>query len=115
MNIEAASTYHRYIIVTVLIAIVTAFTMGGNPALLLIVEFAMWGFNVFCCYKLAEAIGRSAVVWAILGLIGFLLLWIPQLLLLNESNKAFKAQGMKIGFFGGATKVAELAGEVRNQ
>lgn len=106
MNTEIASTYHRYIVITVLVALIAAFILGGNTALLLIIEFAMWAFNVFCCYKLAQVIGKSPVLWAVLGFVGFLLLWIPQLLLLNETNKAFKAQGMKIGFLGGATKVA---------
>jgi hypothetical protein len=102
-HIEAASTYHRYIVITVLIALIAFFLLDGTLVLLLI-EFCIWVFNIFCCYKLAQAIGRSAVVWAVLGLVGFFLFCIPQLLLLNETNKAFEAQGMKIGFLAARPK-----------
>lgn len=104
MNIEAASTYHRYLVITILISVLSIF-LKNAPALQGLVGLSMWLANVYCCYKLALAIGKSPALWVVLGLIGFLLMCIPQLLLLNAANKVFRSQGMKIGLFGGATRV----------
>ena len=104
MDIGSASKYHRYLIATVLGALLAALFLRQYAELQVTVLLCLWVLNVFCCYKLASAIGRPGLLWAVLGLVGFFLLWIPQLLLINAANKVFKAQGFKIGFLGGATR-----------
>jgi hypothetical protein len=104
MDISSASRYHQYLIVTVLVSLLSALFLRQLPVVQSVVLLCLWTFNVFCCYKLASAIEKPPVLWAVLGLVGFFLLWIPQLLLINSANKVFKASGLKIGFLGGATR-----------
>ena len=103
MNLEEASKYHRFIVQTffalILFAIAGSFIPEGSPfyylGLVLIV------FNMFCCFKLASAIEKSGLLWCILSFFGFFLIWVPQFLLINSANKAFKAAGKKTNFMGG--------------
>lgn len=104
MDVGSASRYHQYLIVTVLISLLSALFLRQYPVVQPVILIFLWFFNVFCCYKLASAIEKPPILWAVLGLVGFFLLWIPQLLLVNSANKAFKAMGLKIGFLGGATR-----------
>lgn len=104
MDIGSASKYHRYLIITVLAALISALFLRQFAEAQAVVLLCLWVLNVFFCYKLASAIQKQAVLWAVLGLAGFFLLWIPQLLLINAANKLFKTQGLKIGFLGGATR-----------
>ena len=104
MNIEEASTYHRYIIISVLVYFVAAFFLGDIPALRFGLAGIAWISNIYFGYKLAKALGKPAGLWIFFGVAGPILLWIPHLLLLNSANKAFRSNGMKIGFLGGATK-----------
>lgn len=104
MDINSASKYHQYLIITVLVALLSAFFLRQIPTLQTAILLCLWILNVFFCYKLASAIEKPSVLWAVLGLVGFFLIWIPQLLLVNSANKVFKAMGLKIGFLGGATK-----------
>lgn len=107
MNLETASKYHRYIIVSILVAIISFYLLKEFPNIRGGIGISLWLFNVFCCYKLAESINKQAILWAFLGLLGFAIIWIPQLLLINAANKLFKAEGMKIGFLGGASKATQ--------
>jgi len=103
-RVEEASKYHRYIIVTVLLSIISVVLLHTVPVAQGLIVLGLWVFNVFCCYKLAGALGKAPLLWALLALVGYTLLWIPQLLLINSANKMFRSRGMKIGFLGGATK-----------
>ena len=105
MNFDQASSYHRYIIVSVLVYLIALFALGSIPLLQIGIAVGAWIANVYFGYKLACALGKSGALWAVLGVVGPLLMWIPHLLLLNSANKAFKQNGMKIGFLGGASKV----------
>lgn len=104
MDVGSASRYHQFLIIIVVVALLTALFLRQLPIAQSAILLCLWVINVFCCYKLASAIEKPAALWAALGLVGFFLLWIPQLILLNSANKKFKAMGLKIGFLGGATK-----------
>ena len=103
-NIFVASRYHRLLIIAFLLFLVAAFTLRDAPEALAIVLLPIWIVNIVCCYKLALAMGRPPALWATVGAIGFFIVWIPQLLLINAANKGFKAEGLKVGFLGGATR-----------
>jgi hypothetical protein len=103
VNLEAASKYHRYLILTVLVSLVSWALLRGFPLLQVGVVVVLWLVNVWCCYGLAKALGKSPAFWAVLGFLGYLLIWLPQLLLVNAANKAFKTAGYRVGFLGGAS------------
>jgi hypothetical protein len=104
MNIEAASSYHQYMVGTVLACFVSAYALSNFPVERSLILLLLWAFNVYCCYRLATAIDKSGMFWGFLGVIGFFCIFVPQLLLLNTANKIFRSAGMKIGFLGGASK-----------
>lgn len=104
MNIQTASKYHHYLIVTIFLAVLTALFLRQFPVAQVTALLALWLFNVFCCYKLGSSFGKPALLWALVGLLGFFILCIPQLLLIDFANKVFKAAGLKIGFLGGAIR-----------
>ncbi len=105
MNLEEASTYHRYIILSVLTYFLTAFFLAEMLQLAIGIVIVLWVCNIFFGYRLAEALGKSGWLWVVFGIPGPFLLWIPYLLLVNAANKAFRAEGMKIGFLGGARRI----------
>jgi len=104
MNMQTASKYHQYLIVTIFLAVLAALFLQQLAAVQAAVLLVLWLFNVFCCYKLGSSFGKPALLWALVGLLGFFILCIPQLLLIDFANKVFKAAGLKIGFLGGATR-----------
>jgi hypothetical protein len=104
MNLEGASKFHRYIIVSVPVYFAAAFFLANVPILRFTLAGVAWLANVYFGYKLASALGKSAALWGVLGFFGPLLIWIPHLLLLNSANKKFKENGMKIRFLGGTSK-----------
>ena len=66
------------------------------------VAIGLWLANLYFTPKLALALNKSGLVWFVMAIVGPVILWIPQLLLLNAANKLFRAEGLKIGFLGGA-------------
>jgi hypothetical protein len=108
MDLEQASIYHRNIILLVLVYLIAFFGLSRFfPLLAQAVIVATWVANIYYGYKLAAALGKQRWLWAALGAVGPLIMWIPHLLLLNSANKAFKREGMKIGFLGGARKAQQ--------
>ena len=104
MNIKEMSKYHHYIIISVLVYFIATLFLANIPTMRLGLALAAWINNIYFGYKLAVALGKSAGLWIFFGIIGPFTMWIGHLLLLNSANKSFRANGMKIGFLGGATK-----------
>ncbi|MEN1727143.1 MAG: hypothetical protein AAGJ52_01770 [Pseudomonadota bacterium] len=102
MNLEKASRYHRLLILSVLIYIVAVVLFMSTPEVVYLVLAILWLANLYFTPQLALALKKSALIWFALALIGPFIIWIPQLLLLNSANKIFRAEGLKIGFLGGA-------------
>jgi hypothetical protein len=107
LNIEAASKYHRLLIVTIAVHIVVAYLISGTISesyapFAWIPFLALYSYFAF---RLSEAIGEPGAKWAIAALIP-ILNWFAILVLLNKCNKEFKAAGLKIGFFGGVKGTA---------
>ena len=102
MNIDTASRYHRLLILSVLVYFVTAIVFWASPEIVFPVAIGLWLANLYFTPKLALALNKSGLVWFVMAIVGPVILWIPQLLLLNAANKLFRAEGLKIGFLGGA-------------
>lgn len=108
MNLKDASKYHRLIIQTLLVTLAFVISSYFFPedSLLSLLGLVIVAFNMFCCFKLASSINKNGILWATLAFFGFLLLWMPQFLLINSANKAFRAAGKKVNFMGGVAEYA---------
>jgi hypothetical protein len=82
------------IIIAAIVAIVVLPSTAHNGiSLVVFIAYAV------VAYHWAEALNKNAVMWAVIGiipLVGFIALCI----LANQTSKIFKANGLKLGFFG---------------
>jgi hypothetical protein len=102
VNVESISKFHRGIIITVLVNILTAFFLPkfiGIAIIPIIVSYCYYSFN------LAKSMNKNGWVYLFLGIIPVVGLF-SSLILLNASNKYFKSLGLKINFLGGIKKQA---------
>ena len=106
IDVSAASGYHRFLIISILVWFFAVIFLRSTPGLFNLVMFALVVSNVYCSYKLASALGFSPVLWLFLCIFGLFIACIPQMLLINSANKIFKSMGLKIGFLGGASRPA---------
>ncbi len=101
---QEASKWHRHMVLWFMggiLGVVIASTLHSDPLVGLVALISGLAI-VFGAYKLATAIGKNGWLWAVLTLIPIpVVSFIAFLLLLNESNKKFKSEGYKVGFFGG--------------
>lgn len=100
INIEAAIKWHRYLCCTVIGCFLLLIPLAVlAPQALGFAAISLVLLSIFLCYKLAINIGLSGIRWGFLGGVGCFLCWIPQLLLIDTVNKAFKEGGLKFGFW----------------
>lgn len=97
LDVKSASLFHRLLLITIVGQIAAELALDRATLIILVVSalaYAIFSFN------LARAIGATPWVWTIVAFVP-LLNFLAALLLLNKTNGVFKANGIKVGFFGG--------------
>lgn len=103
---KAASTYHRLMILALVGQVVLEFTWRGGGWITVVAFMLVLGFLSFL---LARAIGSRPFAWTVLGFVP-VVGWFSSLMLVNRTNHAFRAAGLKVGFFGGVKEAAAAEG-----